>query len=99
MQAKGETDLSWNDIVDGKQRLNALVGFINNEFTDSYGNYYADLSNSSQHDVTNHQLFSYAEMPDNTKDEDVIKQFLKLNFTGVPQSREHIDFVKSLQNK
>ncbi len=95
----GETELAWNDIVDGKQRLNAVKCFMEGQFADLQGNYYADLSFRSQHKFTSHQLFSYAEMPENTRDEDVIKQFLKLNFAGVPQSLEHIEFVKSLQNK
>ena len=99
IQKNGETELAWNDIVDGKQRLNAVKSFMEGEFADLQGNYYSDLSFMSQNKFTNHQLFSYAEMPENTRDEDVIKQFLKLNFAGVPQSREHIEFVKSLQNK
>lgn len=99
MQSNGEVELAWNDIVDGKQRLNAVKCFMQGEFKDLNGNYYSDLSFMSQNKFTNHQLFSYAEMPEKSKDEDVIKQFLKLNFAGVPQSKEHIEFVKSLQNK
>lgn len=99
MQKNGETELSWRDIVDGKQRLNAVKCFMQDEFTDLQGNYYSDLSFFAQHKLENHQLFSYAEMPENTKDADVIKQFLKLNHAGVPQSLQHIEFVKSLLNK
>lgn len=98
MRANGETELAFTDIVDGKQRLNCIRGFIKGEFPDMHGNYYGDLSFSAQHKLTNNQQFSYAEMPENSKDRDVIKQFLKMNFTGVPQSIEHIEFVKSLQN-
>lgn len=99
MQAKGETELSFNDIVDGKQRLNAARNFILGKYPDANGNYFADLSSYSQYKFTEHQLFTYAEMPEGTKDEDVLHQFLKLNFAGVPQSKEHIEFVKSLQSK
>ena len=99
IQAKGETELAFHDLVDGKQRLNAVRGFIMGEYADLQGNYYADLSFKSQHLFTNHQLFSYAEMPEETKDEEVIQQFLKLNFAGVPQSKEHIAFVRSIQNR
>lgn len=98
MAANGETELSFNDIVDGKQRLNTIKRFINNEIVDSYGNYFSDLSNRAQNDFTNHQLFSYAEMSDVT-DEEVIYQFLKLNHAGIPQSQEHIDFVSNLLDK
>ena len=69
------------------------------EFPDMHGNFYSDLSFMSQHKFTSHQLLSYAEMPEDSNDEDVIRQFLKLNFAGVPQSKEHIEFVKSLQSK
>lgn len=96
MAEKGETELAWNDIVDGKQRMNAILEFMDNKYPDQKANYYRDLSYIAQNRLTNHQLFSYSEMDENTKDEDVITQFLKLNFTGVPQSAEHINFVKSL---
>ena len=96
---KGETELAFIDIVDGKQRLNAVKGFLNNEFTDNYGNYYSDLSNDCQREFTGHQLFQYAELGDRTTDEEVLYQFLKLNFAGVPQSQEHIDFVKNISKK
>jgi hypothetical protein len=99
MQAKGETELSFNDIVDGKQRLEAMRGFIMGEYADSNGNYFGDLSANAQNRLTNNQFFSYAEMPEETKDAMVIRQFLKLNFTGIPQSKGHIDFVKSLLSK
>lgn len=96
MGAKGETELAFNDIVDGKQRLDAVRGFIAGEYKDLHGNYFADLSYMSQHKFTGHQLFSYAEMPENTPDDAVLRQFLKLNFAGVPQSTEHIEYIRSL---
>lgn len=99
MHANGETELSFNDIVDGKQRLDAVRGFIMGEYLDDNGNCFGDLSFYSQHKFTNHQLFGYSELPEDSKDEDIIHQFLKLNFTGVLQSQEHIDYVKSLKGK
>lgn len=97
--SKGVTELSFKDVVDGKQRLNAVRGFLLNEFSDLNGNYYNDLSYSAQSNFLNHQLFSYSVLPENSKDEDVIYQFLKLNFAGKPQSTEHIEYIKSLYNK
>lgn len=94
---KNEKELSFNDIVDGKQRLEAIQSFINDKYKDLHGNHYSDLSEYAQRKFLEHQLFSYSEMPDNSKDEDVIKQFLKLNFTGVLQSEEHLEYVKSLK--
>lgn len=95
-EKNGETELFFFDIIDGKQRLNCIKEFMNNKFTDSYGNYYGDLSNESQHKFTSHQLISYAEMPENSKDEHVLTQFLKMNFEGVPQSKEHLDYIRTL---
>lgn len=95
---KGETEIAFTDIIDGKQRLNTIRKFMNNEITDKYGNYYADLSNHAQHSFTSHQLFSYAEM-NSASDDDVIFQFLKLNHAGIPQSQEHIDFVTDILGK
>jgi hypothetical protein len=99
MEAKGEKELYFNDIVDGKQRLNAIGSFLKDEFQDLHGNYYSDLSASAQNRLLDNHLFSFAEMPESTTDDEVIKQFLKLNFCGVPQSKEHIDFVKSINLK
>lgn len=89
----------WYDIVDGKQRLNAVRGFILGEFPDMHGNYFADLSYRAQYDFTDHQLFAYAEMQEDTPDWLVIKQFLKLNFAGVPQSKEHIQYVHEIAGR
>ena len=89
-------ELAWKDIVDGKQKLNAVKTFMENEYPDLNGNYYDDLSDQAQRRLTNNQLISYSELPENTKDEDVLKQFLRLNFAGVAQSEEHLEYIKSL---
>ena len=97
MAADGETELAFYDIVDGKQRLNAIREFMLGKFADLDGNFYSDLSAHSQWKLTDHQLFSYSELPEVSEDSSIIRQFLKLNFTGVEQSIEHINFVKSLK--
>lgn len=96
VEKQGE-EAAFNDIVDGKQRLNAMSKFIYNEYPDSNGNYYQDLSVEAQRRLLNHQLFSYSELPEDIPDNQVLEQFLKLNFCGVPQSKEHIEFVKSIR--
>lgn len=93
---KGGHELAWKDIVDGKQKLNAIKTFIEGEYPDLNGNYYGDLSDQAQRKLTNNQLISYSELPEDSKDEDVLRQFLRLNFTGIPQSEEHLEFIKSL---
>ncbi len=99
MGERGETELFFADLVDGKQRLNAIREFIEGEFPDFNGNYFSDLSARAQNKFTNNQLMSYAEMPEETTDENTIKQFLKLNFAGVPQSKEHITWVKEIMSR
>lgn len=93
---KGGHELAWKDIVDGKQKLHAIKSFMEGEYSDLNGNYFYDLSDQAQRRLTNHQLLSYSELPENTKDEDVLKQFLRLNFAGVVQSVEHLEYIKSL---
>jgi hypothetical protein len=95
LQKEGH-ELSWKDVVDGKQRLSAIKEFIDGGFCDIEGNYYYDLSDVAQRRLTSHQLFSYSELPEDTPDNEILKQFLKLNFAGVPQSKEHLEFIKSL---
>jgi hypothetical protein len=95
LATSGETELYFNDVVDGKQRLNAIAEFVNNKFSDKNGNYYREFSERAKHLFLDHQLFSYGEIT-NIDDEDVLKQFLKVNFAGVPQSLEHIEYVKGL---
>ena len=95
LQKEGH-ELAWKDVVDGKQKLNAIKSFMDGEYPDLHGNYFEDLSNQAQRRLTNNQLISYSELPEKTTDEEVLKQFLRLNFAGVPQSQEHLDYIKSL---
>jgi hypothetical protein len=99
-QEKKETgeQHSW-DCVDGKQRLFAILEFLQNKYPDSYGNYWDDLSGIAQRRFLNYQNLSYGELPESATDEDVIENFLTLNFTGVPMSKEHIEYVKSFNMK
>lgn len=98
MHDRGD-EMAFADIVDGKQRLDAIISFMKQEFPDLDGNFYGDLSAYAQHHFTDHQLLSYSEISENTPDENVVYQFLRLNFAGVPQSLEHIQFVQSIQKK
>jgi len=64
----GITEVGFNDIVDGKQRLNAIKCFVMDEFKDMHGNYFSDLSAAAQHKLGNNQLFGFAELPENCPD-------------------------------
>ena len=72
---------------------------MKDEFPDLYGNYYSELSDRAKNRFGRNQLFIYCEMDEKALDKDVITQFLKLNFCGVPQSESHIEYVRSLRVK
>lgn len=96
---KGNTEVAFFDIVDGKQRLHCLIRFLFDEFKDLHGNYYSDLSDKAKYLFCNSQMITYGELGENASDDDVIATFLGVNYTGVPMSQEHIDFVKEIQKK
>lgn len=88
---------AFKDVVDGKQRLTTLISFIKGEFADLYGNYWMDLSQKAQREFGNYSGVSYGEMEEDATDAAVVSTFLKVNFAGVPQSKKHIEFVKSIK--
>lgn len=95
----GNKEVSYSDIVDGKQRIGALVEFVLDGYTDLHGNYFSDLSEKAKVKFCNSMALTYAELGENATDDDVIAAFLGVNFTGVPMTQEHIDYVKSIQSK
>jgi len=95
----GNKEVSYSDIVDGKQRVGALVEFVLDGYTDLHGNYFSDLSEKAKVKFCNSMVLTYAELGENATDEDTISAFLGVNFTGVPMSKEHIEYVQKIQNK
>lgn len=87
---------TFKDIVDGKQRVLTMLSFIKNEFPDLHNNYYRDLSRTSQRNFLSYRNVVYVELPEDISDKDVLRTFLAINHTGVPQSEEHINFVKEI---
>jgi len=85
------------DCVDGKQRLTTLLDFVENKFPDSNGNYWNDLSGHAQRRFLSYGNLSLGELPESATDEDVVDNFLTLNFTGVPMSKEHIEYVRNIK--
>lgn len=86
----------WYDVIDGKQRLNTLLEFVNNKFPDKNGVYYRDFSGHSKHKLLSYQGFTLGEIDEDVTHKDIIKIFLAINFTGVQMSQDHIDFVKAI---
>lgn len=84
-----------SSIIDGKQRLNALKGFVNNEYPDLQGYYFKDFSEYAVRRFDEIQI-SYGELKYNCSDEIILKIFLNVNYTGVQMSENHLQFIKSL---
>ena len=81
------------EILDGKQRLNALIEFYENRF--SYkGKYYNDLSPKDKRTFNNTHI-PVAEIQDVKKD-DILKYFIMLNTTGKTMDKKHIDKIKNM---
>lgn len=91
--------LAFNEAVDGKQRINTLKRFINDEFKDLHGYYYSDLSDRAKAMFENSQAITYLRLGEDSTDEDVIQTFLMVNFAGKPMSQEHLDYVKEISKK
>lgn len=84
------------DVIDGKQRIHTLIEFYNNEFPDMHGNYYRDFSKVAKRFFGNLPAMDMWMLRENATDEKIKKAFLNVNFTGVPMSKEHIEFVQSI---
>lgn len=96
---KGNDEVAFHDIVDGKQRLNALLGFINNEFPDKNGKYYKDFSILAQRRFAGKLCFTIGQLSEKTTDEETIQTFMLVNFAGKSMSKEHLDYVDSILKK
>jgi len=92
----GNLEVAFKDIVDGKQRLNAILGFVKNEFCDIRGDFYKEYSDNAKYKFMSFMGVSFGEMGEKSTDEDVKATFLGVNFTGVPMSQDHIEFVKNI---
>jgi uncharacterized protein with ParB-like and HNH nuclease domain len=93
----GEMEIGLYDIIDGKQRLNAIQEFVNDIITDSYGNYFSDLSDQAQDEFYDYMGLSFYMLPTDATDDEILHEFLSVNFTGVQMSKEHIEYVKSIK--
>ncbi len=87
---------AFKDIIDGKQRLNAILSFVQDEYTDSNGYLYSQLSDAAQRRFENFTGVSYGEIGETATDNDIKSIFININYAGVPMSPEHIEFVKSI---
>lgn len=94
--SNGENEVAFWDVVDGKQRLDTLISFINDGFKDFHGNFYSDLSEYSQRKFRNSSAFGFVKLHENVTDEDTIKIFLHINCSGKQMPEEHLNKIKNL---
>ena len=97
---KGNREVAYYDVIDGKQRIHTLMRFMKNEFPDKHGNYYGDFSEFARRTLINDVMgLDVMEIQERATDEDVLSVFLNVNYAGKPMSAEHLKYVRSLYNK
>lgn len=80
-------------ILDGKQKLKTIVDFYTDQVKYK-GFYYSELPWEMKYVFYNKSV-SVGEVSDRTYDESLIKEyFIKLNTSGTPMSKEHLDKIK-----
>lgn len=83
------------EILDGKQRLNALVEFYEDRFP-YMGKYYSDLSGTDKYTFKDHHI-SVGNIEESDK-KVILKYFLMLNRTGKVMDQKHLDKVEQMYN-
>lgn len=91
----GNTDVSFHELVDGKQRINAICEFMQDKFKDSYGNYYSEYDTIYKRNFWQYNKCGLAILEDPTPAQ-IKYVFLNVNYTGKVMTKEHIEFIKSL---
>ena len=73
--------------------------FITDRFADKHGNLYSDLSDYAQRKFEDCGAMTVFEIEEGASEEDVLRVFMNVNYTGRPMSQEHLDYVCSLYNE
>ena len=91
-------------IIDGKQRLSAVVGYLRNEFpilVDGYEYLYNELPEVLQNRIRFFEFhcdmayeYDYEPIPDEEK----VRWFLHINYAGTPQDRNGLTELNNLIN-
>lgn len=95
-----ETDEKAYQIIDGKQRLSAWIGFVKGEFPiecDGKEFFYDDLDKGCQFEISMKYIVADVAYSDEDKpisDEYKIQWFKLINFSGTPQDKSHMDFLE-----
>lgn len=87
------------DCIDGKQRFHAILEFLQGKFSDINGVYYSEMSDRAKYMFTSYRNLTIGTLDEDATYEDILRTFLTINHTGVPMSKEHIEFVQSIKLK
>jgi hypothetical protein len=90
------------EVIDGKQRLSTLFAFVAGEFAVElagrkyfFGQLPADCANEFYRlGIIADVGYSYEDKP--ITDDEKIQWFLRINFAGTPQDKEHADNLQSI---
>lgn len=99
-----EQDQHHFEIIDGKQRLNAMISFINNKYTlliEGKEYFYNELPDDYKQVIYSHPLLiniAYGSEYNEITDQDKIDWFKMINFSGTPQEIEHMNNLESKEN-
>jgi len=81
------------EILDGKQRLTALYRFFTDQFTYE-GYYYSELPWILKHVFEDTSIAVAVTRKENLAEKDILNYFLKLNTSGKPVAKEHLDKIE-----
>lgn len=83
------------EVVDGKQRLITLKKYFNDEVV-VWGQVYSELSPADKRFLGN-MILPYTDLSAQSEKEK-LEYFYRINFSGVPQSEEHKQFIEEQLN-
>lgn len=90
---KGYSEDYMYEILDGKQRMRAILDFYEDRFRYK-GRYFSDLSYKDKNHFKNYGI-SIAEVNQLTE-EQVLRYFLMVNTTGKSMAKEHLDKIRNM---
>ncbi len=91
------------EMLDGKQRFSAILGFIDNEFKLENGYYFKDLIKSDK-DYIERFRFSYTRIANRNYSKGIssnekIELFIRINALGTKMSDEHLEKISKIKEK
>ena len=89
------------EVVDGKQRLNSIFGFINDEFPLEEGTFFSQLSEEDVKKILrfNVEYTRFISFTDKIPYDFKLELFLELNAKGTQMSKEQINRVQEMAKK